>query len=58
MTDLEAALRLSEGKGRAACQAYTQRAMIHRLHEQDELAKADFQAAANLGSEFAKAQVS
>lgn len=58
MTDLETAIRLSEGKGRAACQAFTQRAMIHRLHGQDDLARADFQAAANLGSEFAKAQVS
>lgn len=58
MTDLDMALRLSEGKGRAACQAFTQRAMIHRLHGQDDLARADFQEAANLGSEFAKAQVS
>ncbi|XP_050727105.1 tetratricopeptide repeat protein 36-like [Eriocheir sinensis] len=57
MTDLDTAVRLSEGKGRAACQAFTQRAMIHRLHGQDDLARADFQEAANLGSEFAKAQV-
>ncbi|KAK7080851.1 Tetratricopeptide repeat protein 36 [Halocaridina rubra] len=56
-TDLDKAITLSEGKGRAACQAYTQRAMIYRLRNEDELARADFQAAANLGSEFAKAQV-
>lgn len=58
MIDLETALGLSEGKGRAACQAFTQRAMIHRLHGEDDLARADFQEAASLGSEFAKAQVS
>ncbi|XP_068221196.1 tetratricopeptide repeat protein 36 homolog [Palaemon carinicauda] len=57
MADLDKAITLSEGKGRAACQAYTQRAMIHRLQERDELARSDFQVAASLGSEFAKAQL-
>ncbi|KAG7160594.1 tetratricopeptide repeat protein 36 homolog [Homarus americanus] len=57
MTDLNTAVELSRGKGRAACQAYTQRAMIHRLHGNDDLAREDFQAAGTLGSEFAKAQL-
>ncbi|KAK4296261.1 hypothetical protein Pmani_031232 [Petrolisthes manimaculis] len=57
MTDLDAALELSQGKGRAACQAYTQRAMIHRLRGDNDNARLDFQEAANLGSEFAKAQL-
>ena len=57
LDDLEKALELSGGRGRAACQAYTQRAMIKRLQHMDEEAKKDFQAAADLGSEFAKAQV-
>ncbi|XP_045609957.1 tetratricopeptide repeat protein 36 homolog [Procambarus clarkii] len=57
MTDINTAVQLSQGKGRAACQAYTQRAMIHRLHGNDDQARQDFQAAGNLGSEFAKAQL-
>lgn len=57
MVDLDTTVELSQGRGRAGCQAYTQRAMINRLHGNDDLARADFQAAANLGSEFAKAQV-
>lgn len=57
MTDLNKAITLSGGKGRAACQAYTQRAMLYRLQANDDLAREDFQAAANLGSEFAKAQL-
>ena len=58
MAALDTAVQLSQGRGRAACQAFTQRAMVHRLQGQDDLARADFQEAANLGSEFAKAQVS
>uniref|UniRef100_A0A0P4WGF0 Uncharacterized protein n=1 Tax=Scylla olivacea TaxID=85551 RepID=A0A0P4WGF0_SCYOL len=57
MADLDTAVRLSRGLGRAACQAFTQRAMVHRLQGHDDLARADFQEAANLGSEFAKAQL-
>ncbi|MPC13786.1 Tetratricopeptide repeat protein 36 [Portunus trituberculatus] len=57
MADLETAVRMSQGQGRAACQAFTQRAMVHRLQGHDDLARADFQEAANLGSEFAKAQL-
>ena len=58
MKDLDKAVELSGGKGRAACMAYTQRGLIHRLREADDLAKQDFQKAADLGSEFSKAQVS
>ncbi|KAK2163359.1 hypothetical protein LSH36_81g06053 [Paralvinella palmiformis] len=52
--DLEKAVELSNGRGKAACQAYTQLGLIHRLLENDEAAKADFQKAANLGGVFAK----
>ncbi|KAG0726687.1 Tetratricopeptide repeat protein 36 [Chionoecetes opilio] len=57
MADLNTAVTLSQGRGRAACQAFTQRAMVHRLQGHDDLARADFQEAANIGSEFAKAQL-
>ncbi|CAL4154130.1 unnamed protein product, partial [Meganyctiphanes norvegica] len=57
MSDLNQALTISEGRGRAACQAFTQRAMLHRVQGRDEEAKEDFTQAANLGSEFAKAQL-
>lgn len=57
LADLNMAVEIARGKGRAACQAHTQRAMIHRLNGNDDLAREDFQAAANLGSEFAKAQL-
>ncbi|XP_076318749.1 tetratricopeptide repeat protein 36 homolog [Tachypleus tridentatus] len=55
--DLNNAINMSEGKGKAACQAYCQRALLHCLHKDDELALEDFKRAAALGSEFAKAQV-
>lgn len=57
LEDLNSAISLSNGKGKSACQAFTQRAMIYRLKERDDQAKEDFQKAAELGSEFAKAQV-
>ncbi|XP_064103645.1 tetratricopeptide repeat protein 36 homolog [Macrobrachium nipponense] len=57
LADLNKAITLSGSKGRAACQAYTQRAMIHRLQDREKSARSDFQEAANLGSEFAKAQL-
>ncbi|XP_013791401.1 tetratricopeptide repeat protein 36-like, partial [Limulus polyphemus] len=57
ISDLNNAINLSEGKGKAACQAYCQRALIHCLHKDDERALEDFKIAAALGSEFAKAQV-
>ena len=57
LADLNTAVSLSGGRGRAAEQAFTQRALIHRLHGRDEEAKADFLAAAKLGSKFAQKQV-
>ncbi|CAJ0606936.1 unnamed protein product [Cylicocyclus nassatus] len=54
---LEQAITLSKGIGKSACQAFVQRAMIRRLHGEDELAMADFQKAADMGSPFAKMQV-
>ncbi|KAK5980540.1 Tetratricopeptide repeat protein 36 [Trichostrongylus colubriformis] len=57
LLDLNQAISLSGGVGRSACQAFVQRAMIHRLYGDDDLARADFQKAAELGSSFAKMQV-
>jgi len=55
--DLDKAIELSQGHGRGACQAYTQRALINRLQKDDCAAKSDFEAAARLGSDFAKTQL-
>ncbi|XP_002734805.1 tetratricopeptide repeat protein 36-like isoform X2 [Saccoglossus kowalevskii] len=55
--DLDKAVELSGGKGKVACQAYTQRALIRRLEGQNELALEDFKSASSLGSEFARSQV-
>ncbi|WKX94249.1 hypothetical protein Q1695_011476 [Nippostrongylus brasiliensis] len=55
--DLNQAIAISKGVGRSACQAFVQRAMIQRLRGNDDLAREDFQKAADLGSSFAKMQV-
>ncbi|XP_071944444.1 tetratricopeptide repeat protein 36-like isoform X2 [Antedon mediterranea] len=55
--DLEMAIKLSNGSGKAACQAYIQRGLIRKLQGEEEPALNDFKKASNLGSEFAKAQV-
>ena len=57
LADLNMAIQLSGGRGKAAQQALTQRGLIHRLHGNDEEAKSDFQLAAKLGSKFAQKQV-
>ncbi|XP_070560554.1 tetratricopeptide repeat protein 36 homolog isoform X2 [Ptychodera flava] len=57
LTDLNKAIELSQAKGKAACQAFTQRGLIRRLEGQNELALEDFKKAADLGSAFAKSQV-
>ena len=57
LEDLNTAVTLSGGHGRAAEQAFTQRGLIYRLHGSDEQAREDFQAAAKLGSKFAQKQV-
>jgi hypothetical protein len=55
--DLNNAINLSNGKGRAGCQAFCQRGLILLKENHTEDAKADFEAAAKLGSQFAKAQL-
>ncbi len=57
LQDLNIAVELSGGRGRAAEQAFTQRGLIHRLHGHEQEAKEDFQAAAKLGNKFAQKQV-
>ncbi|PAV82962.1 hypothetical protein WR25_08186 isoform B [Diploscapter pachys] len=57
LADLNRAIELSEGQGKSGCQAFVQRAMIHRLKGDDDAARADFEKAANLGSSFAKLQL-
>ncbi|NWW45781.1 TTC36 protein, partial [Pedionomus torquatus] len=57
LRDLEAAIRLSRGRGRAACQSFVQRGLIHRLQAREEAAQQDFERAARLGSSFARRQL-
>ncbi|NXT57816.1 TTC36 protein, partial [Pluvianellus socialis] len=57
LRDLDTAIRLSRGRGRAACQSFVQRGLIHRLQARDEEAQRDFEHAARLGSSFARRQL-
>ncbi|CAD6195578.1 unnamed protein product [Caenorhabditis auriculariae] len=57
LADLNEALKLGNEKGKAACQAFVQRGSIYRLQGNDDKAREDFQAAAELGSSFAKMQL-
>uniref|UniRef100_A0A8C6JI14 Tetratricopeptide repeat protein 36 n=2 Tax=Melopsittacus undulatus TaxID=13146 RepID=A0A8C6JI14_MELUD len=57
LRDLDAAIHLSRGCGRTACQSFVQRGLIHRLHARDEDAQRDFRCAARLGSAFARQQL-
>ena len=54
---LNKAITLSGGRGKAACQAYTQRGLLKKLHQDEESALTDFKKAANLGGQFAQQQV-
>ncbi|XP_067451387.1 tetratricopeptide repeat protein 36 [Thunnus thynnus] len=56
LKDLDQAISLSGSNGRTACQALVQRGLLHRLACQDSEARADFEKAAALGSEFARQQ--
>ncbi|KAM4627304.1 tetratricopeptide repeat protein 36 [Polymixia lowei] len=56
LEDLERAISLSGGAGRTACQALVQRGLLLRLSCHDDEARADFERAAVLGSEFARQQ--
>ncbi|KAI6183381.1 Tetratricopeptide repeat protein 36-like protein [Aphelenchoides bicaudatus] len=55
--DLEKAVELSGGKGKSACQAFAQRGLVYRLEGKMDLAKEDYQKAADLGSKFAKMEL-
>ncbi|XP_051494650.1 tetratricopeptide repeat protein 36 isoform X1 [Apus apus] len=57
LRDLDTAIRLSRGRGQAACQSLVQRGLIHRLQEREEEARQDFERAARLGSTFARRQL-
>lgn len=56
LQDLDQAISLSGGTGRSACQALVQRGLLRRLVCQNDGARADFEKAAALGSEFARQQ--
>lgn len=56
LEDLDRAIALSNSTGRTACQALVQRGLLHRLACQNDEARADFEKAAALGSEFARQQ--
>ncbi|XP_037075778.1 tetratricopeptide repeat protein 36-like isoform X2 [Pollicipes pollicipes] len=57
MGDAERAVELSEARGLAGRQALCQRAQLHQLAGQQELALDDYRRAAQLGSQFAKTQL-
>lgn len=58
LADLDKAINLSKGHGKVAEKSFVQRGLIRRLRGDDEGALADFKSAANLGSRFARKQVS
>ncbi|XP_011383155.1 tetratricopeptide repeat protein 36 [Pteropus vampyrus] len=57
LEDLELALALSGGRGRAARQGFVQRGLLARLQGRDDDARKDFERAARLGSPFARRQL-
>ncbi|XP_051691958.1 tetratricopeptide repeat protein 36 [Oryctolagus cuniculus] len=57
LDDLERALALSGGRGRAARQGFVQRGLLARLQGRDDDARGDFERAARLGSPFARRQL-
>ncbi|XP_035411705.1 tetratricopeptide repeat protein 36 isoform X1 [Cygnus atratus] len=57
LRDLDTAIHLGRGCGRAACQSFVQRGLIHQLQARDEDARRDFERAARLGSAFARQQL-
>jgi len=57
MNDLNLAIKLSNGEGKAATQAFCQRAMLHQIANRNEEAKSDWTRAADLGCQFAKNQL-
>lgn len=57
LADLNEALRLSNGGGKAGCKALCQRGLLRRKLGDIDAAKDDFAKAATLGSQFARTQV-
>lgn len=57
MRDLDTAIRLSQGKGKAGSSALCQRGVLLRKEGRDDDAIEDFKTAATHGSGFAKAMV-
>lgn len=57
MDDLNKAIGYSQGKGKAAAQAFCQRAMLYHIADKTELCDNDWKAAAALGSQFAQRQL-
>lgn len=57
LEDLERAVALSGGRGRAARQGFVQRGLLARLQGRDDDARGDFERAARLGSSFARRQL-
>ncbi|XP_060228847.1 tetratricopeptide repeat protein 36 isoform X2 [Meriones unguiculatus] len=57
LEDLERAVTLSGGRGRAARQSFVQRGLLARFQGRDEDARRDFEQAARLGSLFARRQL-
>ncbi|XP_065273519.1 tetratricopeptide repeat protein 36 [Emys orbicularis] len=57
LQDLDTALHLSRGTGRAACQCFVQRGLIKVLQGHEDDARQDFEQGARLGSAFARHQL-
>uniref|UniRef100_A0A336LUL5 CSON001182 protein n=1 Tax=Culicoides sonorensis TaxID=179676 RepID=A0A336LUL5_CULSO len=57
MEDLNKALKLCKSSGRTGCRALCQRGVLKRFKEDIEGAREDFELAAKLGSQFARAQL-
>jgi tetratricopeptide (TPR) repeat protein len=57
LSDLNRAIELSGGRGKATEQALTQRGIIWRVKGEDEKALEDFKKAGKLGNRFAQQQV-
>lgn len=57
MENLDMAIELSQGIGKAASQAYCQRAMLHTVMGQEDKAFKDWESSAKLGNSFARSQL-
>lgn len=57
MADLNKAIEYGDTQFKTRCHALCQRGVLYRKQERMELARADFEQAARLGSKFAKTQV-